>query len=130
MPQVDLRSGKGLTPSRIVYTEASLNARDGGEQWRAAIQNDIKWMIGVRKGDCESSHRRYDLRKDPDELTIKVWNAEGEAPQSLLRLCREDPDPAGIPAAWAFGTGLRGPKSPPMSNEDQLKSLKALGYAQ
>ena len=130
MPDVDLRSDKGLSPSRIVYTEASLNARDGGEQWRAAIQGDMKWVIGVRKGNCESSARRYDLARDPLELTIKAWNADGEAPQSLLRLCREDPDPAGIPAAWAFGAGLRGPKSPPMSGEDQLKSLKALGYAE
>jgi arylsulfatase len=130
MPDVDLRNDKGLTPSRIVYTEASLNARDGGEQWRAAIQGDFKWMIGVRKDNCESSQRRYDLAKDPLELTRKVWTADGEAPQSLVRLCHEDPDPAGIPAAWTFGTGLQGPKSPPMSGEDQMKSLKALGYAE
>ncbi|MFN2427538.1 MAG: sulfatase-like hydrolase/transferase, partial [Candidatus Binatia bacterium] len=71
MPDVDLRTGKGLDPSRIVYAEASLNARDGGEQWRAAIQGDMKWMIGVRKGNCESSRRRYDLAADPLELTMK-----------------------------------------------------------
>lgn len=130
MPDVDLRSGRGLAAERIVYTEASLNSRDGGEQWRAAIQGDTKWVLGVRKGNCESSRRRYDLGKDPLELTIKVWNAEGEAPQSLLRLCREDPDPAGIPVAWAFGKGLKSPKSPPMSGEDQMKSLRALGYAE
>lgn len=129
MPDVDLRTGKGLTPARIVYTEASLNARDGGEQWRAAVQGSMKWMIGVRKGNCEESHRRYDLGKDPLELTIKTWTADGDAPQSLLRLCREDPDPAGIPVAWSFGAGLKGPKSPPMSGEEQLRSLKALGYA-
>lgn len=129
-PAVDLRTGKGLAPDRIVYTEASLSARDGGEQWRAAIQSGQKWVIGVRRGDCEAKTRRYDLTQDPFELTIRRWNAEGEAPQSLLRLCREDPDPAGIPQHWAFGKGLAGPKSPPMSGEDQLRSLKALGYAE
>ncbi len=129
-PAIDLRTGDGLSASRIVYTEASLSARDGGPQWRAAIQQGSKWMIGVSAGNCESSRRRYDLASDPLELTIKAWSADGEAPQSLLRLCREDPDPAGIPAAWAHGAGLRGPKSPSMSGEDQLKSLKALGYAE
>ena len=130
MPDVDLRNGKGLEPSRIVYTEASLSARDGAEQWRAAIQGDMKWVIGVRKGNCESSRRRYDLSKDPLELTMKVWSADGDAPQSLLKLCREDPDPAGIPAAWAFGASLQGPKSPPMSGDEQMESLKALGYVE
>lgn len=130
MPLVDLRAGRDLNPSRIVYTEASFNAREGGEQWRAAIQDKTKWMIGVRPGNCESSRRRYDLARDPAELTIKVWKEEDKVGQSLIRLCREDPDPAGVPAAWAFGTGLRGPKSPPMGGEDQLKALKALGYAE
>lgn len=130
VPDVDLRSGAGLAPDRIVYTEASLSARDGGDQWRAAIQGDRKWMIGVRKGNCEAGHKLFDLAKDPDELTIKAWSAEGDAPQSLLKLCREDPDPAGIPVAWSFGKGLKGPKSPPMSGDEQLRSLKALGYAE
>ncbi len=129
-PAVDLRSGKGLSADRIVYTEASLSSRDGGDQWRAAIQGTSKWVIGVRKGDCESKTRRYDLAKDPLELTIKKWSGDGDAPQSLLRLCREDPDPAGIPQHWAFGKSLAGPKAPPMSGEDQLRSLKALGYAE
>lgn len=130
MPDVDLRSGKGLEPSRVVYTEASLSARDGAEQWRAAIQGDMKWVIGVRKGNCEASRRRHDLRKDPLELTIKTWDADGNAPQSLLRLCHEDPDPAGIPVTWAFGSSLKGPKSPPMSGAEQMDSLKALGYVE
>lgn len=130
VPRVDLRNGQGLSPSRIVYAEASLSSRDGDEQWRAAVQGPIKWMIGVRKGNCQTVTRRYDLASDPFELTIKTWTAEGEAPQSLLRLCREDPDPAGIPVAWTFGSGLKGPKSPPMSNEKQLRSLRALGYAE
>ena len=129
MPDVDLRNEAGMSPTRVLYTEASLSARDGGEQWRAAIQNGTKWVIGARKGNCGVSQRRYDLERDPAELVIKPWTGEGEAPQSLLRLCREDPDPAGIPAAWAFGATLKGPKSPPMSGEDQLRSLKALGYA-
>jgi arylsulfatase A-like enzyme len=129
MPAVDLRTGKGLDPSRIVYSEASLSARDGAEQWRCAVQGTTKWVLGVRKGNCESARRLYDLAADPGELSIKEWNPAGEAPQSLLRLCREDPDPAGIPAAWAFGRGLKGPKVPGMSEEERLKSLKALGYA-
>lgn len=130
VPDVDLRSDAGLTPERIVYTEASLSARDGGDQWRAAIQNGAKWVIGVRKGDCEAQKRRYDLTTDRDELTIKAWTGDGAAPQSLMKLCREDPDPSGIPASWIFGAGLKGPKSPPMSGEEQLRSLKALGYAE
>jgi arylsulfatase A-like enzyme len=129
MPAVDLRTGKGLDPARIVYSEASLSARDGAEQWRCAVQGTTKWVLGVRKGNCESSRRIYDLAADPGELTIKDWSPAGDAPQSLLRLCREDPDPAGIPAAWAFGRGLKGPKLPDMREEERLKSLKALGYA-
>jgi arylsulfatase A-like enzyme len=130
MPDIDLRTGKGLDDARIVYSEASLNARDGGEQWRMAVQQRMKWMIGVRKGNCESSRRRYDLAKDPFELTMKPWTADGEAPQSLLRLCANDPDPAGIPTAWAFGKGLAGPKHPSMTDEERLRRLKALGYAE
>ena len=130
VPDVDLRIGAGLSPQRIVFTEASLSARDGGDQWRAAVQDGMKWVIGVRKGDCEAVRRRYDLARDPDELTIKTWTGDGPAPLALMQLCREDPDPSGIPAAWTFGKGLKGPKSPPMSGEDQLRSLKALGYAE
>lgn len=130
VPDVDLRTDAGLAPTRVVFTEASLNARDGGDQWRAAVEDRMKWMIGVRKDNCEAQRRRYDLAKDPDELTIKTWIADGNAPRALLQLCREDPDPAGIPTAWSFGSGLKGPKSPPMSGEDQLRSLKALGYAE
>jgi arylsulfatase A-like enzyme len=129
MPAVDLRTGKGLDAARVVYSEASLSARDGAEQWRCAVQGTTKWVIGARKGNCEAALRRYDLAKDPGELRIEAFGAEGEAPQSLLRLCREDPDPAGIPVAWAFGAGLKGPKLPDMSEEERLKSLKALGYA-
>jgi arylsulfatase A-like enzyme len=129
MPAVDLRNGKGLDASRIVYSEASLSARDGAEQWRCAVQRTTKWVLGVRKGNCESARRLYDLAADPGELAVREWNATGDAPESLLRLCREDPDPAGVPVAWAFGKGLKGPKLPSMSEEDRLKSLKALGYA-
>ena len=84
----------------------------------------------MKPGNCENSHERYDMAGDPEELTIKAWKADGEAPQSLLRLCQQDPDPAGVPKTWSFGTSLRGPKSPPMEGSEQLKSLKALGYAE
>ncbi len=130
MADVDLRTGKGIAADRTVYTEASLSARDGDEQWRAAIRGNVKWVIGVRPGNCRGALRRYDLAADPDELTIKAWTEDSDAAKSLLRLCETDPDPAGVPKAWAFGTGLKAPKSPPMSGEDQLRSLKALGYAE
>ena len=130
MGNVDLRNGKGITPERVVFTEASLGARDGDKQWRAAIHGDAKWVLGVKRGDCAVVQQHFDLRADPHDASPLPWDDRDAVAAQLLDRCRNDPDPAGIPTAWSFGKGLKGPKSPPMSGEDQLRSLKALGYAQ
>ncbi|MBW2241789.1 MAG: hypothetical protein JRH01_07365 [Deltaproteobacteria bacterium] len=45
-------------------------------------------------------------------------------------MIRSDPDPGGLPNAYAKGVKLSAPKVAPGVSEEQMERLRALGYAE
>ncbi|MFT4541746.1 MAG: arylsulfatase A-like enzyme [Planctomycetota bacterium] len=123
----DLRLGGSIPKDRIVYSEASSRDR----QWRSAVQGTDKWIAQVRGDDRRIAiQTQFDLASDPGELVPRPWPTSSPATASLLALIRDDPDPAGVPAGFRSGIRLDAPKVAPNPTEDQLKILRALGYAE
>jgi choline-sulfatase len=122
---VDLRSGSGLSPDRIVYAEAQQKA----VAWRAAIQGDRKWVVGVSSRRPRDGPRRfYDLARDPDELAPAPWTEGDPIGRALLERIAQDPDPAGFPAHYERGRRLDAPKVAPGLGDATMERLRALGY--
>jgi arylsulfatase A-like enzyme len=112
----DLRRGEP-PPDRIVFVESVhfLN----GQQWRAAIQGDHKWMVMLESADPLVQRKRgFDLAADPGEHRPRAWS-DAEPGRRLLDLVHEDPDPAGLPEHVERGRLV----------EENPMLLMALGYA-
>ncbi len=121
----DLRHGSRLDPNRVVFFEATGNK----VQWRGARRGDHKWVMAV-VGDRKVPVKYfYDLAADPLEQQSLEFD-DGEAVQRLQQLIESDPDPAGVPAAYAKGMKITAPKVAPNVSEKQLEALRALGYAE
>ncbi len=127
MPDVDLRTGSGLSEDRPIVVEATMGQR----QWRAVIQDESKAVLSVSGPERKVKERRsYDLRADPAERKPGVWRPGSAASEELLRLVRSDPDPSGVPKQYAKGMQLRAPKVAPRVDESTLEKLEQLGYAE
>ena len=124
LPGIDLMH-EVAPDDRVVFAEAT------GErvQWRAAIQGDRKWVVGVQGGKRRIvSRRAYDLAADPGEIDPKPWSRVGVAQSRLLNLVAEDPDPSGRPADLVEGMNPDAPKVAPGLSEEDRARLRALGY--
>ncbi|GIW41463.1 MAG: hypothetical protein KatS3mg076_2040 [Candidatus Binatia bacterium] len=123
LPRVDLRTGEGLSANRVVYAEAR-----GLLQQRAAVAARRKWVVSLEPGTGKIvSKRTYDLEHDPGESAPEPWQ-DGPAGESLLELCRSDPDPGGAPVQVRKGTKLTAPKIAPRAEAEVRERLRALGY--
>jgi arylsulfatase len=124
---VDLRNGQGLSSDRVVYAEAQQNAI----AWRAAIQGDRKWVVGVSKRRPRDGPRRfYDLASDPGERAPAPWAADDPVGSALLEHIDGDPDPAGFPVRYQRGRRLDAPKVAPGLGDETMERLRALGYVE
>ena len=70
------------------------------------------------------------LSADPLEEKPGRWKRTDPVPAQLIQLSRTDPDPAGIPSEYREGMLITAPKVAPRVDEETLKKLKALGYAE
>jgi len=124
---VDLRDGSGLGDDRVVYSEAQQKS----VAWRAALQGDRKWVVGVSKRRPHDGPRRFfDLARDPGEVAPTAWpeGEDGAVGAALLERIREDPDPAGFPTRYERGRMLDAPKVAPGLGDETMEKLRALGY--
>jgi len=121
---LDLRSPAPIRTDRTIFAEATRL-----RHWRAAIQLDRKWVLGVRLGKREIFARRYyNLLADPNELNPAPGFPEGSAPEELFRLWEADPDPGGRPKDLVRGLHLKAPKVHPRATKEQREKLRGLGY--
>jgi arylsulfatase len=124
---VDLRNGQGLSADRVVYAEAQHKSI----AWRAAIQGDRKWVVGVSKRRPRDGPRRfYDLARDPGEQAPVRWASDDPIGSALLERIGRDPDPAGFPARYERGRRLDAPKVAPGLADETMEKLRALGYVE
>ncbi len=125
LPGVDLRDSTGPDPRRSLFAEAATHKL----QWRAEVRGDSKWMIRLERGRRETvASRRYDLGSDPEELRPLPWSPEDGGAPLLVELCRDDPDPGGLPAEYLEGARLTAAKVSPRADPEALEKLRALGY--
>ncbi|MCP5056211.1 MAG: sulfatase [bacterium] len=123
----DLLKPDEIPPGREVYTEATWKKN----QRRAAIVGAIKWVVILPIGGGQPKGGFWlDLEKDPHELKKRPWPTGITPAESLFALIRSDPDPGGLPDAYAKGRKLSAPKVAPGVNEEQMERLRALGYAE
>jgi arylsulfatase len=127
------------SPERRVYSEATsplgllLRSESRGEvgYWRAVVEGDRKWMVGMVRGDrAVHVERVYALDADPLELEPDLEPAASAARSALLELIERDPDPGGLPEALAQGIQLDAPKVAPGITPEQRARLRALGYVE
>lgn len=123
---VDLRRGSALDPQRLVYAEASRKET----QWRAVVQGTRKWIVAVQGERRPVAQQLFDLAGDPRELRGVPLAEQDAFAESLLRLIREDPDPAGIPTQYREGIELGRPKVSPDATPEELEVLRQLGYVE
>ena len=134
-PALDLRSPVPIPVERTVFAEATR-----GGHWRAAIQLERKWVVGMKYGKRQfSEFRYYDLVADPDELNPAPAFPKDAPPEDLLGLLKADPDPGGRPKDLApfferrgrvprRSTTAEAPKVHPRATEEQREMLRGLGY--
>ncbi len=119
----DLRRGNPPA-GRPVFVEAS----DQHQQWRAVIEDQRKWVARMAQGNrIPRGGRFFDLASDPGEKNPLPWPPDESTATRLRELIRKDPDPGGLPRGGAAPTG---PKVAPRADEEALKRLRALGYAE
>ncbi len=126
LPGADLRRGSALDPARTVFAEASRKE----VQWRAAVQGTRKWIVAVQQDRRVVAQQLFDLRSDPGEVRGGPLVERDAFAEGLLRLIREDPDPAGIPERFLEGLELARPKVSPDVTPEELEVLRRLGYAE
>lgn len=130
MPDVDLRTGRGLGRDRLLPVEATYQT----EQWRGVIGDGRKWMMHlVGRDRAVKQARSYDLARDPQELQPGPLAGRERGARLLEELRLADPDPSGVSETLRKG---RAPSAPglapgvaPDVAPDVLERLKALGYA-
>lgn len=102
-----------------------------GGQWRSVVDGDTKWHVFLRYPTAEVDLIRfYNLESDPSENRprLRLSDEDTEMLETLLKLCRDDPDRGGIPTSYDRGVMLIAPKSDPELVEDAEETLRALGY--
>jgi len=129
MPDVDLRSGRGLERDRLLVLEATYSTY----QWRGVVGRGRKWMMHLAGPErAVKEARAYDLAADPAELDPQAFAGGGAGGRLLEELRRTDPDPSGVAARMRRGRALSAPKQAPGVAPDVspevLERLKALGY--
>jgi len=124
LPGIDLSGPAAIPPERIVYAETTF----AKNTWRTAIRAMDKWMLRIaREGDI-AEWRHYDLAADVGEEAPRPWSAGASGGDRLLELLAKDPDRAG-PARIAAPGGVTGPNEiAPRVSEEELETLRALGY--
>jgi arylsulfatase A-like enzyme len=125
MPDVDLRTGAGLSPDRQLVIEAT----DRTRQWRGVIRGDRKWVVKVRGPErTVAEGLTFALDEDPGERHPQELAPAAPEARPLLDLVARDPDPAGVPASPIPGTALRAPKLARDVAPEDLERLRAFGY--
>jgi arylsulfatase A-like enzyme len=104
----------------------------GKVQYRAAVQNNMKWVQTVFNQNERAvlgGNGIYNLVTDAGETRFTPWPDRSSVPaQALLSLIETDPDPAGRPLDLIHGQRLTGPKIAPSVSEENLEALRSLGY--
>lgn len=105
----------------------AVEARADGTQVRAFVVGAKKWFVRV-DGDRAIVDRSYvELGAGRESWKAGRW-AEGAPAEKLEQSVLEDPDPGGVPAEYAKGEQLEGPKIAPAKDARQREALRALGY--
>jgi arylsulfatase A-like enzyme len=99
-----------------------------GSEWRSMNYMDEKWIIEISEETRLPEPRyRYNLAKDPGEVTQRLWASTDEA-MAFFRLTANDPDPGGIPEDFVEGMRIDAPKVRPGLDAATMKKLRSLGY--
>jgi len=124
---------------RHVYAEATsplgllLRSEEREEvgYWRAVMEGDRKWMVGLVRGSRDvREERAYALDRDPLELEPDHAPGESAARRELIELIERDPDPGGLPEDLRSGMQIDAPKVAPGITPAQRERLRALGYVE
>lgn len=116
-----------LLGTRPADEPIAVEAWSYGSQVRAFVVGRQKWFVRVG-ADRTIVDRNYTVL----DGTTEAWEAgswsSSTAASRLEESVLKDPDPGGIPAEYAKGRGLEGPKVAPAKDARQREALRALGY--